>query len=312
MTTEALRRVRDRLGRVGIWTTELGARPMAEVRDAVAQLEVLGYRSLWVPEGGGRECFSNVAQLLAASYRIVVGSGIASIHARTAHAMHAGWLNLSESFPGRFLLGLGVSHPNLVTGLHGGTFRAPVATMRAYLDAMDAAVYESPAPQVAPVRVLAALGPQMLDLAAGRTDGAHPYLVTPEHTAAARARLGPDRLLVPEQAAVLDLDRAEALAVARRHVGRHLGFAGYVDHFRRLGWSEDHFADHGSVALLDAMVAMGHVDTILTRVRAHLDAGADCVVVQVLPATGGTIPRDEWTRLAPAFAESFTPKASSG
>jgi probable F420-dependent oxidoreductase len=167
---------------------------------------------------------------------------------------------------------------------------------------MDHATYTSPEPAEA-VRLLAALGPRMLDLAAERAHGVHPYLVPPEHTAMARARLGPAPLLCPEQAVVLGLDRHDAMVVARRHVGNHLGYAGYVSNFRRLGWSDDDLADGGSDALLESMVAMGNVDAVVGRIREHLDAGADCVGVQVLPADAGTIPVSEWQQLAPALTE---------
>ena len=197
------------MGRVGIWAF-LDSAPATVVAEAAAELDELGYGAIWVPETVGRDPLLLCAQLLAASPRISAATGIASIYARGPLAMAAAWKTLGEAFPGRFLLGLGVSHAPMVEGVHQQPYTAPVATMQRFLDAMDAAIYTAPPPDPMPGRVLAALGPRMLALAAARTDGAHPYLVPPEHTAVARAALGDGALLAPEQTVVLETDRGVA------------------------------------------------------------------------------------------------------
>jgi probable F420-dependent oxidoreductase len=215
-------------------------------------------------------------------------------------AMNAGWQTLSEAFPSRFLLGLGVSHQPMVEGMHGGTYGPPLATMREYLDRMDAALYLAAPPTEPPERVLAALGPKMLELARERTRGAHPYLVTPEHTATARKILGPDGLLAPEQKVVLETDPARARAIAREALAIYIPqIPNYVNNLRRLGFTEDDLGDPPSDRLVDALVAWGTVDDIAARVQAHHDAGADHVAVQVLPLTDtDRVLADYWTLAA--------------
>ena len=188
------------VGPIGIWTRQLEDHPAAKAQETARELEELGYGALWFGEAAGREALSNAGILLAGTKRIVVATGIANIYARDAVAMASGQKTLAEAYPNRFLLGLGVSHVPLVEQLRGHRYEKPVATMRAYLDAMDQAPYSSVPPATKPVRVLAALGPKMLQLAGERADGAHPYNVNPEHTAEARQILGPDRYLCPEQA----------------------------------------------------------------------------------------------------------------
>jgi probable F420-dependent oxidoreductase len=175
--------------------------------------------------------------------------------------------------------------------------------MRAYLEAMDRAPYFGSRPASPPVRVLAALGPKMLALAAELTDGAHPYNGTPEHTAEARAILGPGKLLAVEQKAVLTDDVAVAREAARATMSIYFGLPNYVNNWRRLGFTDDDFADGGSDRFLDAIVVGGDEAAIAARVQAHRDAGADHVCVQVVPAAGGrtVLPLAEWRRLAPAL-----------
>ena len=180
----------------------------------------MGWSAIWLPEAVGRDPFVHAALLLVATERCVVATGIASIHARDPMATNSAWQTLSEAFPGRFVLGLGVSHQPLVEDIRGGEYRAPLATMRAYLDRMDESLYFAAAPTEPPERVLAALGPKMLELARDRTHGAHPYLVTPEHTEQARAILGPDRLLAPEQKVLLETDPTRAREIAAREPRR--------------------------------------------------------------------------------------------
>jgi probable F420-dependent oxidoreductase len=180
------------LGRIGIWTYHLNFQPASKVREVAAELEELGYGALWVGEAAYREPLTNAGFLLSATNRMVIATGIANIWVRDAFTMTAGQLTLSEAYPERFLLGLGVSHARLVEGIRGHQYQQPFTAMRRYLDGMDEAarVYRAAKPAAPPPRVLAALGPRMLALAAERAQGAHPYLVTPEHTAKARSALG--------------------------------------------------------------------------------------------------------------------------
>jgi probable F420-dependent oxidoreductase len=201
----------DRLGRVGVWTIAVASKPATELRELLAEYEELGYPSIWFGEAFARESLSAAALTLSWTRDLVVATGITSIYARDATAANAGMKTLGEAFPGRFVLGLGVSHPHPVS-MRGQEYAPPIATMRAYLDAMEAATYMGPEPTERVPIVLAALGPKMLDLARERTDGAHPYFVPVEHTAEARERLGPDKLLAPEQAVVLQSMHADLRA----------------------------------------------------------------------------------------------------
>ncbi|MCJ7438928.1 MAG: LLM class F420-dependent oxidoreductase [Acidimicrobiia bacterium] len=271
------------LGRVGIWTFALDLQPAARAGELAAELEEMGWGAIWVPEAVGREAPVNASLLLAATQRIAVGTGIANIYARDAMSMNAAWQTLSEAFPGRFLLGMGVSHQPSVEGLHGQEYTPPLATMREYLDRMDASLFVAAPPSQPPERVLAALGPKMLELARDRTRGAHPYFVPPEHTEIARTILGEDRLLAPEQMVVLDTDAARARAVARAAMSMYVTLPNYANNLLRLGFTEEDLGGDISDRLVDAIVAWGDAGTIAARVRAHHDAGADHVCVQVLP-----------------------------
>ena len=242
--------------------------------------------------------------LLAGTERIVVATGIASIWARDATAMSAASRTIGEAFPGRFVLGVGVSHPPAVA-MRGSTYRQPLAFMRSYLEQMGSLDEPSPAPAQRVPTVLAALRPKMLELAARSADGAHPYFVPVEHTARARRILGPARLLAPELAVVLERDPVEARRLARIHTSSfYLGAPNYVENLRWLGFSDDDLADGGSDALVDAIVAWGDDAAIRRRVREHLDAGADHVCIQ--PVTDGTsaTPIEVLRRLAPALSDA--------
>jgi probable F420-dependent oxidoreductase len=289
------------LGRVGIWTFVFDLQPIARAREVAAELEELGYSAIWVPDAVGRDPLVHAALLLSGTRRITVGTGIAQIWGRDPLSMNAGWKTVSEAFPGRFVLGLGVSHQPIVEGLRGGTYERPFTAMREYLERMDTAMYAAAEPPEPPKRVLAALGPKMLALAAERADGAHPYNVPPEHTARAREILGPDQLLAPEQAVLLETDPAEARRIGRAHMAIYLDLPNYMNNLRRFGITEDDIADGGSDRLVDALVAWGDVDAIRARVQQHLDAGADHVAVQVLKPQRTEVPIDEWRELAPAL-----------
>jgi probable F420-dependent oxidoreductase len=289
------------LGRVGLWTFQLDLQPAAAAQEAAAEIEALGYGALWLPEAVGRDPLVNSALLLSATTELRVATGIASVWARDAQAMASGQLTLCEAFPGRFLLGLGVSHQPMVDLVRGHHYDKPLTKMRAYLDAMDNVLYMAPRPEEEPRRVLAALGPKMLELAAAKALGAHPYFVPVEHTAFAREVLGDGPMLCPEQAVVLTTDPAEARAAARQHMATYLGLPNYTNNLRRLGWGDDDLGDGGSDALVDAIVAWGDEDAIVARVQAHLDAGADHVCVQVLDRDATALPMPQWRTLAPAL-----------
>jgi probable F420-dependent oxidoreductase len=287
------------IGRVGVWAF-LDAAPAPLVAEIAAELDELGYGAIWVPETLGRDPFVLCSQLLHASPRITAATGIASIYARGPLAMAAAWKTLGEAFPSRFVLGLGVSHAPMVEGVHRRSYTTPLATMRQFLDSMDEAFYTAPIPDPLPPRVLAALGPRMLSLAADRTDGAHPYLVTPEHTEVARAVLGDGPLLAPEQTVVLERDADVARGIAREFARGYLQLPNYANNLLRLGYTQDELDDCAD-RVVDAIVAWGDVDAIRARVRAHHDAGADHVCVQVLPHARGEMPRHAWRELAPAL-----------
>ncbi|MEU0568160.1 LLM class F420-dependent oxidoreductase [Nonomuraea sp. NPDC005983] len=274
------------MGRVGVWNTTLSAESASFEREAAAEMESLGFGTLWVGESPkGKEALAHSAILLGATQRMLIATGIANVWVRDATAASNGANALAEAFGGRFVLGLGVSHAPLVS-VRGHDYQRPVSVMRSYLDAMDATEYSGPLPEPAP-RMLAALRTRMLELAAQRTHGAHPYFVTLEHTARARAILGPDPVLAPEQTVVLDTDPERARQTARRFTSFYLRLPNYANNLRDLGWGDQDLANGGSDALVDALVAWGDPETIIERVRAHHDAGADHVCVQPLAETAG-------------------------
>jgi len=288
------------IGRVGVWTFALDMQPAARAQEAVAEIESLGYGAIWIPEGLGREALTNAAVLLAGGRRIVVATGIANIWARDPMAMAAAQKTLAEAYPNRFLLGMGVSHAPLVS-MRGHDYEKPLTAMRRYLDAMDGAPFTAVGPASPPERVLAALAPKMLRLAAERTWGAHPYFVPPEHTVQARRTLGVGPLLAPEQAVVLETDAAKARAVARGHMAMYLALPNYANNLKRLGYTDDDIGNGGSDRLVDAIVAWGSIDAVRERVRAHHDAGADHVCIQVLDADPNVLPMRQWRELAAAL-----------
>jgi probable F420-dependent oxidoreductase len=275
------RALAGRLGRVGAWSFALQRLSAADAGSAMVELERLGYPSVWIPESlGSKEVFAHSAILLGASKRAIVAPGIANLHARDPMAMANGAKALAEAFAGRFVLGIGVSHAPSVK-IRGGDYGKPIEQMTAYLDAMTAAQYAGPEPSEPVPLVLAALGPRMLELAAARADGAHPYFVPVEHTPFARERLGPDPCLAVEQTAVLSTDPDEARRIGRAFARHYLALPNYANNLRRLGWSDDDIANDGGDRLIDAVIAWGDVDAIVGRVRQHLDAGADHVCVQL-------------------------------
>ncbi|MBX6386725.1 MAG: TIGR03620 family F420-dependent LLM class oxidoreductase [Microbispora sp.] len=291
--------LRRRLGRTGVWLSSLAATPAALVREAAAEIEDLGYSALWIGETpAGREAFTHAALLLSATGRLQVATGIANIYARDPVAAANGAATLAEAWDRRFVLGLGVSHKPLVTS-RGHDYDAPLRYMRDYLGAMDRTAFGAPLAE-RPPRVLAALRGRMLELAAERAQGAHPYFVPPEHTAKARQILGADPVLAPEQAVVVETDAHRAREIARKYAALYLTLPNYLNNLRELGFSDDDFTGGGSDRLIDAIVVWGEPETIAERVRAHHDAGADHVCVQ--PLAGSVDAQIEHLRLlAPAL-----------
>ena len=270
-----------RLGRVGVWSFALQRLTAADAGAAMRQLEGLGFSTVWIPESvGSKDVMAHAAILLGASEKAIVAPGIASIYARDPMAMANGARALADAWPGRYVLGIGVSHAPSVA-IRGNEYGKPVESMAAYLDAMAAASYAGPdAAEPVPL-VLAALGPRMLELAAARTDGAHPYFVPIEHTPIAREALGPEPCLAVEQTAVLATDPVDARRIGRAFAKHYLALPNYANNLRRLGWSDEDIANDGSDRLIDAVIAWGDVDAIVARVKDHLDAGADHVCVQL-------------------------------
>jgi probable F420-dependent oxidoreductase len=295
------RRLAQALGPLGVWSFALQRLAAAEEISDAGQLEQFGYPAIWIPESlGSKELMAHAGLVLQATRKSIIGSGIANIHARDPMAMANGARALGEAHPGRFVLGIGVSHAPSVTA-RGGDYGTPLQLMRAYLDAMDAAQYAAPLPDPPVPLVLAALGPKMLELAAQRADGAHPYFVPVEHTEFARRQLGQEPALITEMTAVLTTDRSAGLAIARAFVKHYLELPNYANNLRRLGWSEADLAGEGSERLIDAVVAIGDVDAIVARVWAHLAAGADHVCVQFRTGSSRDPALDAYREIASAF-----------
>lgn len=282
------------LGRIGVWSTAWTAAQNGDGPaysglhdDAAAELDALGYGTIWL---GGSPDVAYAAPLLAAAPRIVVATGILSIWQHGAEEVATARAALERDRPGRFLLGLGVSH-----GALAKDYAKPYSAMREYLTALDSA----PEPVPASGRVLAALGPKMLELARDRAAGAHPYLVTAEHTARARDILGQDALLAPELKVVLDPDLERARGTARGYLAMYLTLPNYTANLLRLGFAEDDLRDGGSDRLLDAVFALGDAETVATRAGEFMAAGADHLAIQVVTADTRTdLPLDAWRRLA--------------
>lgn len=284
------------LSGVGIWNHALRYGDKAESADVAAELEDLGYTALWIPDVGGAPVLDSVAHLLSATNDIVIATGILNLWMNEPADVAASYAQLTAAHGDRFLMGIGVSHAPLIDATEAGRYRKPLAATAAYLDALDDA--QPPVPEDA--RVLAALGPKMLDLAAKRSRGAHPYLVTPDHTRMARELLGDGPLLLPEQTAILTEDGAEARAIGTRWIRRYLAMPNYANNMLRLGFSGDDVAAV-SDRLLDAIIVWGDEAAVIGRVNEHLSAGADHVCVQVLTATPNDYPLEEWRRIAAAL-----------
>ena len=280
---------------VGIWSSPLRYGDTGEAAEAAAELDELGYTALWIPDVGG-PVLDSVENLLGATQNAVVATGILNMWMHEPHDVAAAHARLTEQHGARFLLGLGISHAPLIDAQEAGRYKKPLATTKAFLDGLD----DAPQPVPSDARVLAALGPKMLQLSADRTAGAHPYLVTPDHTTIARETLGDGPLLAPEQTAIIAADRDEARAVGTKWLTGYLAMPNYANNLRRLGFSED---DLTSVSdrLFDALIVWGDETAILNRIDEHRAAGADHVCVQVLQADHRGFPREQWRRLAAAL-----------
>ena len=289
------------IGRIGIWTGVLDGHPTSVAQDAARQIEAMGYGALWIPEAVGRDPMVSAANLLNATSTLAIATGIANIYARDPMTMVSGQRTLAEAYQNRFLLGMGVSHWHLVEHLRKHSYDKPLSYMRAYLAAMEKSLFMAVGPDEDPGCVLAALGPKMLELAATQTAGAHPYFVPVEHTADARKVMGPDALLAPEQKVVLESDPVVARGIARKGMEVYLRAPNYVNNLKRYGYTDEDVANGGSDRLVDAIVAWGDVDAAAARVRAHLDAGADHVCIQVLQADARALPMEGWKAMAGAL-----------
>ena len=282
------------LGPVGVWWSGSWRPADQSDVDGGAELEALGYGALWSSGGFEPGLPSRFGRLLATTQHSAVATGIVSVWASPADSMATAANELEARFPGRFLLGIGASHSAVVPA-----YAKPYTKVVAYLDELDALAEPVPPER----RVLAALGPRMLTLAAERAAGAHPYFVPVEHTAMARNVLGPGPQLAPEVAVVIESDPARARALARSYASIYLPLPNYANNLRTLGYRDDDIDHGGSDRLIDAVIPWGDVETVARRIREHHEAGADHVCVQVV-AEGLTLPLDGYRELASALGLS--------
>jgi probable F420-dependent oxidoreductase len=280
----------------GIWSSGLRYGDPGEAAEAAAELEELGYSALWIPDIGG-DVFGAVERLMVATRRATIATGILNLWMHSPGETANAHDRLAAAHGDRFLVGIGVSHAPLIDSIEPGRYGKPIAAMTAFLDGLDSA----PAPLAPAERVLAALGPKMLELARSRCAGAHPYNVTPEHTALAREAVGPSKLVLPEQAVALTTDPDLARKLGRDHLATYMTLPNYTNNLRRLGFSDGDFGAGGSDRLIDALVAWGDDTAIEARIRQHRDAGANHVCIQVL-SDEGMLPRVAWRALAPIVA----------
>ena len=274
---------------------------MSDAQDVAREIENLGFGSLFIPEIGFKDALVESQAFLAATERLVLGTGIANIHIRVPSTAEVGARTISALYPRRFMLGLGVSHAPLVEGNMGGNYSKPLATMRDYLDKMTAVPDAFEPGSGRPVRLLAALGPKMIELSGTHADGAHPYLVLPSQTGVTRDILGPDKWIVSEQAVTVGGTDEEQLQWAHAHLDAYSGLPNYRNSWLRQGFDESDLVRGGSDRLARAIVGMGSVEQAAASVRAHLDAGADHVVVQVLGDSPVGDPRPALREMAAAL-----------
>jgi probable F420-dependent oxidoreductase len=285
------------LAGTGIWSSNLRFGDAGQAAALVTELEALGYSTFWIPDVGG-DVFTPLDNLLGATTTATIATGILNVWMHTPEEAAAGHARLTAEHGRRFLCGIGISHRPLIDTVNEpGTYRNPIQTMSDYLDGLDAAS----TPLATEDRVIAALGPKMLELARTRTAGTHPYLVTPELTQAARDGIGPDGIVASEQGVVLETDRTKAREIARQHLKTYVGLPNYTNNWKRQGFTDDDIADGGSDRLVDALVVWGDEAAIAARVQQHRDAGADHVCIQVLTEDPRAFPVDQWRALAPSL-----------
>ena len=279
------------LGKIGVWAG-IDALSAQEAAAFAQRIEKMGYSALWLPEAVGRDPFPQIGYLAAQTEKLIFATGIANIYARDPMLMNSIRKTVSELAPDRFILGLGVSHKHLVSNQRGHDYAKPVTTMRNYLEAMSKSLYMGKEPEHEAPIVIGALRDKMLALSATLANGAHPYNVTPEHTARARSVMGPDALLCPEQMVLSVTDANRAREIGRKHLAVYLGLPNYQNNLKQFGFVDADFADGGSDKLVDALVCWGEDDKIAAQVKAHLDAGANHVPIQAFP-TDGSFGTDE-------------------
>lgn len=273
------------IGKLGVWYFT-DTQSAAQAADFAERIERLGYSVLWIPETVGRHPFVHAGWLLANTEKLIIGTGIASIYNRDPGSSMAAAKSLAEQSGGRFILGLGVSHQPLVEMVRGHQYGKPVTTMLQYLEKMETAMYQAVAPEESPPVVLAALGLNMLSLAAAKTKGALPYFTPPAHTAIARETMGPDAWLCVEQKVILETDAGKARELARNAARMYTGLENYRNNWLRLGFEAEEIDNGGNDRFIDTMFAWGDEKAIATRIQAHLDAGASHVCIQPINPNG--------------------------
>jgi probable F420-dependent oxidoreductase len=267
------------LNKLGVWYF-LDGMPSSMAAETAKRIESLGYNTLWIPETAGRDPYASASWLLANTEKLNVATGIASIYHREPGVTVAGQKTLAEQSGDRFLLALGVSHQQFVEGVRKITYGKPVTTMRKYLNAMDEAPYMAFPPATEPKRLIAALGPRMLELARDKCAGAHPYFTSPKHTKMAREILGPDALLCVEQKVLLEADADIARKAARAVASVYMGLPNYRNNWLRMGLNESDFENGGSDKFIDETFAWGNLEQVRDRIEEHYAAGADHVCIQ--------------------------------
>ena len=287
------------VGPVGVFSGRLQRRPTALALELVNEWEELGYGSVWLSESAtAKNVLTFSAVVLGGSHRIAVASAIAVIWNRDPAAMMNAGRTLADAHPERFVLGMGVAH-RATAAARGHRYDKPLQAMRDYLAAMDAAGYDGHPPEHPAPRVLAALGPRMTELAAEMTDGVHPFLTVPDHTATTRELVGPDSLVAVEQAVLLSDDAEQARTAARENLSRFLRWPNYRRHLIRIGFDEGDLEEGGTDEVVDALYAWGDEAAIARRIGEHLAAGADNVSLQAIPV-GDLGEAETLRRLAPA------------
>lgn len=293
------------IGKVGVWFF-LDGMTATDGAAYAKKVERLGYSALWIPEAVGREPFAHGGYLLSKTERLILATGIANIWARDPMTMVAAARTLAELSGGRFALGIGVSHGPLVERLRGHDYKKPYSFMKEYLGKMKAALadpvmYQSVKPKEEPPILLAALHPKMLQLSATEAQGTHTYFVPPEHTAKARAAIGPIPWICAAQAVILETDAAKARKAARAYMKTYVPrLPNYTNNLKALGWGDEEFKDGCSDRLVDAIVAWGTEENIRERIAAHHRAGATHVCILPLRVDGSPVPDEKATEaLAP-------------